>query len=64
MSYTLACTAYADPADAELVGAFLEYVASEEGQATAAQAAGSAPISDRLRERVLTVVGTISEEAQ
>nr|WP_297429688.1 phosphate ABC transporter substrate-binding protein PstS [uncultured Actinotalea sp.] len=64
VSYTLACTAYADPADAELVGAFLEYVASEEGQATAAQAAGSAPISDRLRERVLTVVGTISEEAQ
>lgn len=64
VSYTVACTAYADPADAELVGAFLEYVASEDGQATAAQAAGSAPISDALREQVLAVVGTLSEEAQ
>lgn len=64
VSYTVACTAYDDAADGELVGAFLEYVASEKGQATAAQAAGSAPISDALREQVLAVVGTISEEAQ
>ena len=63
VSYTLACTAYADAADAELVGAFLSYVASEEGQAAAAQAAGSAPISDALREQVLPVIEAISQEA-
>ena len=56
VSYTLACTAYDDAAQAELVAAFLTYVASEAGQATAASAAGSAPISPTLREQVLAVV--------
>ncbi len=63
VSYTIACTAYADAADGELVEAFLTYVASEDGQAAAAQAAGSAPISEGLREQVMTVVEAISQEA-
>ncbi len=46
ISYSLACTSYEDPADAELVKAFLGYVASAEGQEAAASAAGAAPISD------------------
>lgn len=60
VSYTLACTAYEDDADAELVAAFLAYVASEEGQAAAASAAGSAPVSPALREQVLAVVEGIA----
>ncbi len=60
VSYTLACAAYDDAADAELVAAFLSYVASEEGQAMAASAAGSAPVSPTLREQVLAVVEGIA----
>lgn len=59
VSYTIACTAYEDPADAELVAAFLGYVASEAGQQAAATTAGSAPISADLREQVLAVLETI-----
>lgn len=62
VSYTVACTAYASAADAELVGAFLAYVASEAGQGTSAEAAGSAPISEALREQVLALVEAISQE--
>lgn len=60
VSYTLACTVYDDPEDAALVQAFLTWVASEPGQETAALAAGSAPISDQLREDVMAVVEAIS----
>nr|WP_297429245.1 phosphate ABC transporter substrate-binding protein PstS [uncultured Actinotalea sp.] len=60
ISYTLACTAYDDPADAELVKAFITYVASEEGQEQAAGAAGSAPISDEMRANVMEIVESIS----
>lgn len=60
VSYTLACTAYEDADQAALVAAFLAYVASEEGQATAASAAGSAPVSPTLREQVLAVVEGIA----
>lgn len=63
VSYTLACTAYADAAEAELVAGFLRYVASEEGQASAGRSAGSAPISPALREQVLTVLEAISQES-
>ncbi|WP_221653401.1 phosphate ABC transporter substrate-binding protein PstS [Actinotalea ferrariae] len=60
VSYSLACTEYDDPADAELVKAFLGYVASEEGQTAAAEAAGAAPISDALRAEVEAVVESIA----
>jgi len=60
VSYTLACTAYEDPGTAALVRAFLTHVASEEGQAAAAEAAGSAPISDAMRADVLALVERIS----
>jgi len=59
VSYQLACKSYDDAADAELVRAFLEYAASEDGQAAAAEAAGSAPISDELRADALEQIEQI-----
>lgn len=51
VSYTLACTQYEDQETADTVKAFLSYVVSEEGQQAAAEAAGSAPISDDARSK-------------
>ena len=59
VSYTLACTKYADAAKGELVKAFLTYVASEAGQKAAAENAGSAPISDALRTDVQASIDAI-----
>jgi len=59
VSYTVACTVYPDASDAALVSAFLGYVSSEHGQAAAAQTAGSAPISDRLRTQVTGILDSI-----
>ncbi|TNC16916.1 phosphate ABC transporter substrate-binding protein PstS [Georgenia sp. 311] len=62
ISYSVACSQYDDPADAANVKAFLEYVASPEGQERAARpdVAGSAPISPDLRERVLSALDLIT----
>jgi phosphate transport system substrate-binding protein len=62
ISYMIACQEYADAANAPIVKAFLQYVASEEGQQAAADAAGSAPISDTLRERVNSAIDLIVAE--
>lgn len=59
VSYHIACAEYDDPAQAPLVKAFLEYVLSEQGQQAAAEAAGSAPISDAIREPALAAVDAI-----
>ena len=60
VSYQLACKTYDDAAQGELVRGFLEYAASEEGQAAASQAAGSAPISDTIRTDALAQIEQIS----
>ena len=60
VSYLVGCESYADPANAELVKAYFGYIASEEGQAAAAEAAGSAPISNDLRSKVETAIASIS----
>ncbi len=62
VSYSLACVTYDDAADAANVKAFLTYVASEDGQARAAEpdVAGSAPISADLRAKVQAVIDQIS----
>ncbi len=60
VSYTMACTAYDDPGTAASVKAFLTYVASEEGQQAAADAAGSAPISADMRDAVMAIVDDIA----
>ena len=59
VSYQLACTTYDDAAKAELVKGFLSYIASEEGQAAAEESAGSAPISDELRQDATAVIDGI-----
>lgn len=60
VSYLVGCENYADAANAELVKSYFEYIISEEGQEVAAQASGSAPISDTLREKAEAAVAAIS----
>lgn len=62
ISYTMACDTYDSAADAANVKALLTYIASEEGQARAAEpsVAGSAPISADLRTKVMAAVDTIT----
>jgi phosphate transport system substrate-binding protein len=59
VSYLIACQQYEDPANVELVKSYLSYIASPEGQDVAAEAAGSAPISDALREQVTAAIDSI-----
>ncbi|MGI8731302.1 MAG: phosphate ABC transporter substrate-binding protein PstS [Solirubrobacteraceae bacterium] len=58
-SYEIACTQYDTPAEGELVKAYLEYISSDDGQQAAAEAAGSAPISDKLAEQIKSGVDAI-----
>ena len=51
VSYHIVCHSYADQETADLVKDFVGYVVSEEGQQTASEAAGSAPISADLRSK-------------
>jgi phosphate transport system substrate-binding protein len=53
------CTEYKKAADADLVKAFETYVVSAEGQSAAAQASGSAPLSDALRQKVTASINLI-----
>ncbi|MHA7133564.1 phosphate ABC transporter substrate-binding protein PstS [Oerskovia turbata] len=62
ISYSIACDTYDKAEDAANVKAYLTYVASEEGQARAAEpsVAGSAPISDALRAEVQAALDSIT----
>lgn len=60
VSYHIGCIKYGDQQKAALVKDFMNYVISEEGQQAAADAAGSAPISDGLRKQAQTAVDAIS----
>jgi phosphate transport system substrate-binding protein len=51
-SYLMACTKYGSSGEAALVKGYLEYVISPEGQEAAAENAGSAPLSEALREKI------------
>jgi phosphate transport system substrate-binding protein len=59
VSYLLACNAYPDAAQGDLVEAYLSYIASREGQQAAARDAGSAPISDVLRATFTPAIDAI-----
>ncbi|AWB96091.1 phosphate ABC transporter substrate-binding protein PstS [Agromyces badenianii] len=59
VSYLIACGQYEDPANVELVKGYLSYIASPEGQEVSATDAGSAPISDTLREKVTAAIDSI-----
>ncbi|WP_199429481.1 phosphate ABC transporter substrate-binding protein PstS [Qaidamihabitans albus] len=60
VSYGIACANYDDANKAELVKAYFNYMISEEGQQAAAESAGSAPISDALRQQIQPAVDAIS----
>ncbi|MGY2078399.1 phosphate ABC transporter substrate-binding protein PstS [Modestobacter sp. SYSU DS0657] len=60
VSYHVGCIEYEDQETADLVKSFMGYVISEEGQQAAAEAAGSAPISDTLREQAQGAIDAIS----
>jgi len=59
VSYVIACQHYRDADTAELVRGYLSFVASDEGQAVAAEFAGSAPLSEGLAARVLEAIESI-----
>lgn len=60
ISYHIGCIEYDDQSTADNVRAFMEYVISEDGQTTAEENAGSAPISDSLREQAQGAVEAIT----
>jgi len=60
VSYHIGCVQYDDKDTADLVKAFESYAISKEGQSAASDAAGSAPISDKLREQARTAVDSIA----
>jgi phosphate transport system substrate-binding protein len=60
VSYHIGCIQYDDEETANNVRAFIEYVISEDGQQTAAENAGNAPISDTLREQAQGAVEAIT----
>lgn len=62
VSYLVGCVDYADKNTAQLVKEYFSYVVSEEGQTAAAEAAGSAPISAGLREKVQAAIDAIVTE--
>jgi len=59
VSYLIGCEQYEDENVAALTKAFFETAVSEAGQASAAENAGSAPISDDLREKSLAAIELI-----
>jgi phosphate transport system substrate-binding protein len=63
VSYHIGCVEYDDQESADNVKAFMEYVISEDGQQTAAENAGNAPISDSLREQAQGAVDAITAAA-
>ncbi|MEO5922135.1 MAG: phosphate ABC transporter substrate-binding protein PstS [Pseudolysinimonas sp.] len=59
VSYSIICTEYLDPAQGELVKAYISYITSAEGQQVAADSAGAAPLSDDLQAKVAEALSTI-----
>ena len=59
VSYDIACPAYKDANTAKFVKSWLSYVTSDEGQQTAASAAGSAPMSDTMRQKIAKSIDAI-----
>jgi phosphate transport system substrate-binding protein len=60
VSYVIACPSYTDKKTADLVKGYLGYVVSSDGQAAAAKAAGSSPLSSTLSDKAAKAMGTIA----
>ncbi|MBM6545249.1 phosphate ABC transporter substrate-binding protein PstS [Janibacter sp. YIM B02568] len=59
VSYAIACSEYGDAEAARTTKAYLEYIASQEGQDAAAAAAGSAPLSPAAQENAKAALSNI-----
>ncbi|HEU5222360.1 MAG TPA: phosphate ABC transporter substrate-binding protein PstS [Candidatus Lumbricidophila sp.] len=59
VSYAIVCQQYKDAAKAELVKAYVSYLAGVDGQSVAASAAGAAPLSADLQKKVADALATI-----
>lgn len=59
VSYLIACEKYEDANIGDIVNQYFTYVVSPEGQDAAAEAAGSAPLSDSLREKLTAAIALI-----
>lgn len=59
-SYLVACPSYADKAEGDLVKGYLSYIVSDEGQQTAADNAGSAPLPASIAEKAQAIVDGIT----
>ena len=60
VTYMIMCGSYPDQASADNVKAYASYVVSEEGQQVAADNAGSAPLTEGLREEALASIDGIT----
>jgi phosphate transport system substrate-binding protein len=60
VSYQIVCSAYDSQNTVDLVKGYASYVVSAEGQQAAAAAAGSAPISDSIRQQAQAAIDMIS----
>ncbi len=60
VSYAIACSKYTDAAKGALVKAYFTYITSADGQAAAAKAAGSAPLSTAVTSAITPAVSAIS----
>ena len=60
VSYQIICSTYDSQDKVDLVKGFASYVISEDGQNAAAEAAGSAPITDSIREQAQAAIDQIA----
>lgn len=60
LSYAIVCQSYTDAAEAANVTGFLSYVASAEGQAVAASAAGAAALPAELSTQIVEILAGIA----
>ena len=60
VSYDIVCPAYKDTKTAEFAKSWLSYVTSDEGQKTAQQAAGTAPLPSTLTSKIADSIKAIS----
>ena len=60
VSYQMTCQMQKSQAAADMIKAFETYVVSEDGQNAASDAAGSAPLTDALRQKAQTAIDTIT----
>ena len=60
LSYHIFCTTYKDQATVDLVKAFGNYAVSAEGQKTASDSAGNAPLSASMEEKAAAAIDSIT----